>query len=486
MGVTTPCTQTLQMSSLDLLGISSSNHPCSDAERKEISSLLAQLQPLREQQLQMLADTTDKINRCQFALAPHRRVPPEILREIFIWCSHHAGSRNLNMAIFSGGYPKCPSSKLPQLAISRVCSDWRTIALSTPQLWNKVLISRLSPTIMKNADRWLLRAGNLPVIIRIVNNESPWAAVNCFLSHHRLRELELPLYLDFPGLFPDDLTEASCKDLEELTIQSNILQRYYYKPLSLETARLPSLIRLCLIEVPIFIIQPSATVRILEIQSTTISTSQFWDLLRGPSLLEKASFSAVSVDKTPTPADVRNSSLKELWASFVSEDQADFGYIIDPLTLPQLAKLTIYLSGRAQWSTTAYSRMAQRSNFFPHLKIFHLRIGKSDIDSLLTCTPYLKEIDIGGTFAWRNGTIAGLGSGRICPNLEKIALSYVPDVLEFLEMVKVRQESAQLHEGCRVKAFTKAYLGTDIPPSLHPLVGLLKKSGVEVSWPYHP
>src|ERR1700759_35347 len=95
----TTSTPFLHMSSLDLLDISSSNRPCSDSERKEISSILPQLLDLREQlslhverNQQIRAETIDKINPCQVALAPHRRVPPEILQEIFFWYCYNGYS----------------------------------------------------------------------------------------------------------------------------------------------------------------------------------------------------------------------------------------------------------------------------------------------------------------------------------------------------------------------------------------------------------
>ena len=138
--------------------------------------------------------------------------------------------------------------------------------------------------------------------------------------------------------------------------------------------------------------------------------------------------------------------------------------------------------------------MAQRSNLFPHLnsiQIFDFADSLDDFDSLLTSTPYAKEICIVAKVAFHSGTLAGLGSGRICPNLEIIELYTVLGAREILEMVRVRQENAHFYsngegDGIQVKAFTNVTIVADDwkPIGADFLVQSLRKSGVKanVSW----
>ena len=79
----------------------------------------------------------------------------EILREIFIWYSYTGGG---NAAVL-GRLERCTRRGLPQLAISHVCSNWRAIALSTPQLWNNIVFEYLDPIAIQQAKRWLSQVG---------------------------------------------------------------------------------------------------------------------------------------------------------------------------------------------------------------------------------------------------------------------------------------------------------------------------------------
>jgi hypothetical protein len=166
-----------------------------------------------------------------------------------------------------------------------------------------------------------------------------------------------------------------------------------------------------------------------------------------------------------------------------------------------LAKLRIWLRGSARWSSMAFSRMSQRSNFLPHLHSFKLGISNGpsaqvDVDSLLASTPHgVRHINLSFAFTLHSGTIAGLASGRICPNLEKFELYYASGALDFLEMLRVRQENAQLYSNgggdrTRVKAFTSVRIcaGDRKPDKADFLIQLLQKSGVavKVRWGWCP
>ena len=61
-------------------------------------------------------------------LSPARRLLPDILREIFYHC-----------LTIGGPYPILSATEAPML-VTRVCSLWRSVALSSPRIWTRLHI----------------------------------------------------------------------------------------------------------------------------------------------------------------------------------------------------------------------------------------------------------------------------------------------------------------------------------------------------------
>ncbi|KAF8216828.1 hypothetical protein K438DRAFT_1543592, partial [Mycena galopus ATCC 62051] len=63
-----------------------------------------------------------QIQSYRIALAPHKKLPPEVLAIIFVNCV---------------GTPIIlpPSPKEPALALAGTCRSWRSIILNVPNLW---------------------------------------------------------------------------------------------------------------------------------------------------------------------------------------------------------------------------------------------------------------------------------------------------------------------------------------------------------------
>ncbi|KAJ7737550.1 hypothetical protein B0H16DRAFT_1466190 [Mycena metata] len=114
---------------------------------------------------------------CKALLAPARRLPPEILGEIFALTSDSAStsaSANGNFN-YAASLERIANSSI--LALSQVCARWHDIALGTPALWSKVELDAVlwpSPDTAKNAmsllQVFLSRGGNVPLSILITNN----------------------------------------------------------------------------------------------------------------------------------------------------------------------------------------------------------------------------------------------------------------------------------------------------------------------------
>ncbi|KAJ6537793.1 hypothetical protein B0H19DRAFT_962061, partial [Mycena capillaripes] len=99
---------------------------------------------------------TRHISRCEFALAPIRRIPTEILSEIFLCYVDLLGDKH-----------ECMDVKHGVWLLAHICSYWRVVALSTPELWTSCNFT--CERACKNAHAlvrsWLHHAGNRPLSI---------------------------------------------------------------------------------------------------------------------------------------------------------------------------------------------------------------------------------------------------------------------------------------------------------------------------------
>ncbi|KAJ6629224.1 hypothetical protein B0H10DRAFT_1988635 [Mycena sp. CBHHK59/15] len=122
----------------------------------EISSLKARVAQLLEQREKLCAD----ISAHQALVTPARRLPRDIIQEIFVACL--PADRN----------PVMTSSDPPML-LGQIYSFWRDIALSTPCLWSSLHIvipgsAEMIHRIGHAIKIWLSRSGVLPLSIKVV------------------------------------------------------------------------------------------------------------------------------------------------------------------------------------------------------------------------------------------------------------------------------------------------------------------------------
>ena len=96
-------------------------------ELQEVEAEIQRLGELMETMKMKRQSIQKRINDHTTILSPARRLPPDVLHEIFFHCLpiHHN--------------PIMKSSESP-LLLTRICSSWRAIALSSPRIWSKVYI----------------------------------------------------------------------------------------------------------------------------------------------------------------------------------------------------------------------------------------------------------------------------------------------------------------------------------------------------------
>ncbi|KAJ7438941.1 hypothetical protein B0H11DRAFT_2293632 [Mycena galericulata] len=100
------------------------------------------------------------------ALAPHKILPVDLLREIFIHCvgANNSSDSHSDLNSLWSSLPPCPQ------VICHVCSLWRSVALDTRELWTgiKFTVSRFNIGRVLNAfDFWVSRSGDYTLSLSI-------------------------------------------------------------------------------------------------------------------------------------------------------------------------------------------------------------------------------------------------------------------------------------------------------------------------------
>ncbi|KAF8636338.1 hypothetical protein AX16_010993 [Volvariella volvacea WC 439] len=213
------------------------NHAPSSKEVEEINQLLVSPQ----ERLMALDEELDRLNKLidqvssarenirqyidahKALLSPIRRLPPEIITEIFVNCLpiQHNPVRSVSEA---------------PLLLGRICSSWRRIALTTPRLWSglhMVIPTHFEPSKITEvvklrclaANAWLERSGTLPISLSLVTANNGFSAdvvaapvlktLIKFSSRWRSISLRVPYALLQPF---SELTRADVPRLETLKI----------------------------------------------------------------------------------------------------------------------------------------------------------------------------------------------------------------------------------------------------------------------------
>ncbi|EKM77641.1 hypothetical protein AGABI1DRAFT_61772, partial [Agaricus bisporus var. burnettii JB137-S8] len=89
---------------------------------KDISGEIGDIESQLERLLKEKGDLDDQLKAHKALLSPARRLSPNVIQKIFLYC------------LPSEHNPVMSSREAP-LLLGRICSQWRDIALATPQLW---------------------------------------------------------------------------------------------------------------------------------------------------------------------------------------------------------------------------------------------------------------------------------------------------------------------------------------------------------------
>ncbi|KAF8220106.1 hypothetical protein L208DRAFT_773837 [Tricholoma matsutake] len=342
-------------------------------------------------------------------LTPARRLPPEILSEIFSHCLPTvAGERLLLLARTAREFMAFNPRNAPALLL-RVCRDWTTIVLSSPRLWSLIdlqastLHSELAGTLVQT---WLSRSHQAPLLVildtffltfdQMISSLQTPATRNVLEQSHRWRAASMTLWLGLMDMFLP--LKNHLPELEELHLKLNDVRAV---DLQLQYVDLfwdaPKLRLVSFYRVPSF---PITNIKLPWAQLTHFSFEQeskgqsftvFCTLLRlAPNLLEVG-----WVLEYDHPNDsmlssvVQHSRLCNLSMSIIGDPGSSF----DLLSLPSLRSLTIATAGRWSPSWSPFSLFISRNTL--SLESFQLRSpdkGSELLIAFLTAMPSLTHL----------------------------------------------------------------------------------------------
>ncbi|KAJ7253541.1 hypothetical protein C8J57DRAFT_1187214 [Mycena rebaudengoi] len=135
--------------------------PCKEAAH--LAEQIARMQKALEELTRKRDDLTEFIDAHLALVSPARRLPDDVVREIFV----ASLPANRNCAI---------SAQESPLLLCTICQSWRSFALSTPRIWTSIHI--VSPSnnkterMINTVHAWLARSGVLPLSISLIVSQS--------------------------------------------------------------------------------------------------------------------------------------------------------------------------------------------------------------------------------------------------------------------------------------------------------------------------
>ncbi|KAH7887184.1 hypothetical protein F5I97DRAFT_1115314 [Phlebopus sp. FC_14] len=285
-----------------------------------------------------------------------RRLPPEILADIFCHCMPER--------------PCTPCGTAIPLVLTQVCQRWRSIATATPQLWSSLTIPlrrAVRDEYRLQYDAWMARAKSVPLVLAVEN------------VHHIDSPKFTPCLLDWLRCLP-----SRCRDfswygysVEGLLTSSCVMQllerleAHYFKnrdspSIGIDIYSNASKLKSVSLHVP----YPSNFHNLVTLpwaQLTSIDIYGPWctDILRLFEVcirMEHAEFTLPYEDdlQAVIPGSVINHSLKFLvinvWASRLC------GLLFDALVLPSLEELEVgFADGHEIWPHPQLTSLLTRS-----------------------------------------------------------------------------------------------------------------------------
>ena len=396
---------------------------CLDEEIKQLKKLIDE----RGKERRTLSD---KIGPYQRLISPIRRLPVDLLQEIFIRClpSDH-----------------CPPmhASYPPLSLTRVCSGWRSIALTTPRLWASIHITvpdSLAPFVPAHTAQvnnsvasahalgivtqrasatkeWLERSGACPLDISLHS----WGSIESSLGgiaiasfspfSNRWRSMKLTC-ADISSKTIADLLAADLPILKSFALTGEVND--FGDTTSLFLWRTSGLMKAHqLQEVSFSQLREDLTTFPLRWSQLTTLTLQYvhWNISHSP--IFENTFRALGQCSSlikcrleippPNSGDVAVSEgletvcLPRLHSLAISDGSADISPYLSTLDLPSLQEFEFF--GTIQWSqlntrTSLHSILSRTSNTLRRFTTDPKFFSKEDFGNYLRLCPLLKSLHL--------------------------------------------------------------------------------------------
>ena len=413
--------------------------------------IMAASSAVLEQLLDRRAELTAEIEAYQITLAPHKKLPPEILAEIFRYCV------------------PCPVYLPPKLheaplLLCQICSFWRSVALHTPTLWNNIearcYISY--DRLLEMVKTWFSRSGTFaPLAIDIgpyrwcrrsfLVPELVDELIIPYINRFRKISISLPTTLLQPLLrlptgsaallehFQLDLTDDDICWLEDDVLRNGPVT-FFNSASHLRIARFKS--SLSNLQDPRIFSLPWIQLTDLHFHGIFLPPDTCYAVLRQCANLVACTLGIFSRNRnqiTATP-NIVLPNLREF--SLCVKRDITYAPFLQPFvfTVLRMLKLsTEHASGMSSLAL-AFASLSARSWF--NLEVFILdgvRISSADVTFILTNMPSLVELNLDWIHSLDATNLAMISRGALVPNLRVLRLHLTPPRLHaVVDMIESR------------------------------------------------
>ncbi|KAF8887812.1 hypothetical protein BD779DRAFT_1672629 [Infundibulicybe gibba] len=435
-------------------------------------------------------------------------LPADILREIFIRCLPRAAY-----------LPILAIKDEPRITLSHVCSSWRVIALSTPEMWTEITIdsSRVSDNFQIQdrymaLEAWLSRSSPRLFTFKLMDKfglTQPVLSNLIFPNLHRCRHLSLTLsrkqsleLLTLPSACFSQMETIKITDYGSTAedVAKNTVHTFQNSPkLSHASFRFYSLNNSMNIR---DLNLPWRQLTSLSITRPRISAASCLDIFQQCTLLVDCNLHLSSVpdsvlrDIGLRPGPIYLHSLRALALDFAPEAHMDAlmarlagnAVFLNALHLPNLR--SFQSMSQLHWSfSKLHSFLAPSSKSLQTLDLRGATIPpmgvateKPDLFHILTILPSLIMVYLPSYYILPYRVIPGIRDGHLCPALKSIIFAYSVPVGSLLDILEGRLSVASKNSSISVITYGENTidLNAKLDKGDHARIEALACSGIEV------